>query len=119
MTPPFAATGTIWKYTKNAPVTQIAFRAQQHGGETVYSVTDNGVGFDQKAADKLFVAFGRLHPKAEFPGNGIGLATVQRIIERHGGRIWGEGKQGEGASFSFTLQPESPFVQTALRRPDR
>jgi signal transduction histidine kinase len=105
--------GNAWKYTKSAPVTRISFAARQQDGETVYSVTDNGVGFDEKEANRLFVAFGRLHPKADFPGNGIGLATVQRIIERHGGRVWGEGKEGQGASFSFTLNSESALVKTA------
>jgi signal transduction histidine kinase len=105
--------GNAWKYTKNAPAARISFGARRQGSETVYSVTDNGVGFDEKDADRLFVAFGRLHAKADFPGNGIGLATVQRIIERHGGRVWGEGKEGQGASFFFTLQPEGALAKTA------
>jgi light-regulated signal transduction histidine kinase (bacteriophytochrome) len=72
-------------------------------GERVYFVADNGVGFNMAYHEKLFEPFGRLHGSDAFPGSGIGLATAQRIVTRHGGKLWATGKEGEGATFYFTL----------------
>jgi signal transduction histidine kinase len=92
-----------WKFTGQQPEPRIEFGATQASGEPTYFIRDNGAGFDMTYADRLFGPFQRLHPQAEFPGSGIGLATVQRIIHRHGGRVWAEGLVGQGATFQFTL----------------
>src|SRR5262249_33518834 len=92
-----------WKFTSKAKSPRIEFGAANSGGETIYYVRDNGAGFDMAYANKLFQAFQRLHSVAEYPGTGIGLATVQRVIHRHGGRLWAEGEPGRGATFYFTL----------------
>ena len=92
-----------WKFTGRQAEARIEFGVTQASGEPTYFVRDNGAGFDMTYADRLFGPFQRLHPQGEFPGSGIGLATVQRIIHRHGGRVWAEGLVGQGATFQFTL----------------
>jgi PAS domain S-box-containing protein len=92
-----------WKFTGKNPQARIEFGAVELGGEHTYFVRDDGVGFDQKHAEKLFKAFQRLHSREEFTGTGIGMATVHRIVHRHGGRVWGEGEVDKGATFYFTL----------------
>jgi PAS domain S-box-containing protein len=92
-----------WKFTGKKPHARIELKAAPVNGKIVYSVCDDGSGFDMKYAGKLFGIFQRLHASSEFPGSGVGLAIVKRIIQRHGGNIWAEGAVGRGASFSFTL----------------
>ncbi len=96
--------GNAWKFSAGEPVTRIEFGSQTDAnGDVVYAVRDNGAGFNMAYAQKLFGPFQRLHSPSEFEGTGIGLAFVQRIILRHGGRIWGESAPGKGATFRFTL----------------
>jgi PAS domain S-box-containing protein len=91
------------KFTRDQPHPRIELACDKTRAEAVFSISDNGAGFDMRFSSKLFGVFQRLHAPSEFEGTGIGLATVQRIIHRHGGRIWAEGKVGSGANFSFTL----------------
>lgn len=97
--------GNAWKFSRGREQATITFGVEVIGDEDVYVVRDNGAGFDQRYVDKLFGPFQRLHTVREFEGSGIGLATSQRIVHRHGGRIWAEGKVDEGAAIFFTLPP--------------
>lgn len=95
--------GNAWKFTGKTPSARVEIGQHTTEGRTAYFVRDNGAGFDQTYAHKLFGAFQRLHATSDFDGSGIGLATVQSVVRRHGGRVWAEGKVGAGATFYFTL----------------
>lgn len=96
--------GNAWKYTARKESALIEFGCRDQDGELVYFVRDNGIGFAMQSADSLFIPFQRLHSGEDFAGHGIGLATVKRIIECHGGRVWAEGEVDQGATFYFTLR---------------
>lgn len=99
--------GNALKYRQADVPPRIAICAVDQGAEWKLSVTDNGIGFEQKYADNIFGVFKRLHVQDQYGGTGVGLAIVKRVVERHGGRIWAEGKLGQGSTFSFTLPKES------------
>lgn len=98
--------GNAWKFTSKHERARVEFGVAQVSGERTYFVRDDGAGFDTAYADKLCAPFQRLHAAADFPGTGIGLAIVQRIVQRHGGRVWAEGAVGKGATFYFTVGQE-------------
>jgi light-regulated signal transduction histidine kinase (bacteriophytochrome) len=95
--------GNAWKFTSKTPQPRIEVSSFKENGETIYFIRDNGAGFDMKYANRLFTAFQRLHNPGDFDGTGIGLATVQRVINRHGGRIWAKGEVNQGATFLFVI----------------
>jgi light-regulated signal transduction histidine kinase (bacteriophytochrome) len=99
--------GNAWTYSSKNPVARIELGSTRSRERQAYFVRDNGAGFDMAYADNLFGAFQRLHSDGDFPGHGIGLATVQRIIRRHGGEIWAESTVGQGATFYFTLSRQA------------
>jgi light-regulated signal transduction histidine kinase (bacteriophytochrome) len=95
--------GNSWKYTSKHERARIEFGRQSRDGRWVYFVRDDGAGFDPRYAGRLFAAFQRLHGETDFPGTGVGLATVQRILRRHGGETWAEGALEKGATSYFSL----------------
>jgi light-regulated signal transduction histidine kinase (bacteriophytochrome) len=110
-----------WKFTQHTSQTQIEFGTMVSNGKKAFFVRDNGAGFNMAYAGKLFGAFQRLHDAKEFPGTGIGLALVQRVLRRHGGEIWAEAQENHGATFFFVLpqaqDEEIPRTQTSMLKP--
>ena len=100
--------GNAWKYSSKRNPAKIQFGFHEAADEVIFFVQDNGVGFSANYADRLFRPFQRLHSHVDFPGTGVGLATVQRIVTRHGGRVWAEATVDQGAKFSFSLPYKPP-----------
>src|SRR5262249_22041855 len=100
--------GNAWKFSRHTEAPRVELGLDRTGdGQPVYFIRDNGAGFDPEAAGKLFGVFQRLHAQQDYPGTGVGLASVQRIVRKHGGEIWATGSPGAGATFSFTLGDEA------------
>lgn len=99
-----------WKYTSRQQHARIEFGCHEQNDRVIYFIRDNGAGFDPNQRDRLFRPFQRLHSESQFPGTGVGLATVQRIVQRHGGEIWADAAVNQGATFYFTLAPRKPGV---------
>ena len=110
--------GNSWKFTKKKMDARIRFGAKKQDGERVVFVKDNGAGFNMKYAHKLFGAFQRLHGVAEFEGTGIGLATAQRIVNLHGGRIWANATIGKGATFYLAIPRATSNGMTITQQGD-
>lgn len=108
--------GNAVKFSRRSPQPQVSVSAESFEHEVVYTVRDNGAGFDMRQAERLFGVFQRLHSVADFPGTGIGLSIVKRVVLRHGGRVWAEGWQGEGASFYFALPRPQPARRASAAR---
>jgi len=96
--------GNAWKYSARRQQAHIVFSREMVDGRPTYVVRDNGAGFDMRTAERLFGLFQRLHSASDFPGTGVGLASVRRIVQRHGGEIWADAEPGRGAAFHFTLR---------------
>ncbi|MGC4062664.1 MAG: ATP-binding protein [Aquabacterium sp.] len=107
--------GNAFKYSAKVAAPRVEFGVMPATNPAVFFVRDNGAGFDMQHADKLFGMFQRLHSAKEFPGTGVGLAGVQNIVRRHGGRVWAEARQGEGACFYFTLMDTVEAQQRVVR----
>ena len=95
--------GNALKFRSPGRTAEIRVAARREAEEWLFSVRDNGLGFEQQYAEKIFVIFQRLHARGQYPGTGIGLAICKRIVQRHGGRIWASGEPGQGATFFFTI----------------